>query len=580
MNVRNKGSSHAFLLLALMPIAQFTHANPRIRSVLNARLFHQCLDIVLEPLKQAARLGRMMSDPTGGVRYCFTPLVSHIVDTPEARMVAGVRSNVSPVTTAMYKEYGDPDRHPPRTAEITLSQLESILAMCDAIDVAAFVTASEIFQLIGVSHPYWRNWLRAQPPEFLTPEGLHEWHREFFDHDVCWCTQALGADELDFRFSIIPLITGLRHFADGITKLKQVTGRAQRDIQRYIVVAIAGATVPEVVIAVRALMEFRYLSQAIAITSTTHDKIKTALQEFHANKDAIIDNGFRRGRKTKSILKHWHIPKIELMQSVVPSINRVGSLLQWSADTTEHAHIEVVKDPASTTNNRNYDAQICRCLDRLEKCRLFNTAVTLRAPAQPDANGEEREADANDHQEDAVEDRREMLDDIWAPSRRTTNFFDVATRLSSSPPGSIPTPLRTFIAGSTAIHLNYDSSRRNVPVDEVATTFGLPDLRGALADYFRRQQDSPQSLHTFGGQRRSPPDAYLPFNALHIWYKVRLQQKMYHDPSVVASTFTVNAHPPDRTWKYGRYDAAIMNVDDRWQWPSSGLQGTFFYLYC
>ena len=73
-----------------MPIAQFTHANPRIRSVLNARLFHQCLDIVLEPLKQAAHLGRMMSDPTGGVRYCFTHLVSHIVDTPEARMVAGV----------------------------------------------------------------------------------------------------------------------------------------------------------------------------------------------------------------------------------------------------------------------------------------------------------------------------------------------------------------------------------------------------------------------------------------------------------------------------------------------------------
>lgn len=56
------------------------------------------------------------------------------------------------------------------------------------------------------------------------------------------------------------------------------------------------------------------------------------------------------------------------MQSVAPSIEWVGSLLQWSADTMEHAHIEVVKGPASTTNHHNYDSQICRCLDHYEKC--------------------------------------------------------------------------------------------------------------------------------------------------------------------------------------------------------------------
>ncbi|KAI6022651.1 hypothetical protein EDC04DRAFT_2575107, partial [Pisolithus marmoratus] len=47
-------------------------------------LFHHCLDIVLEPLKQAACFGRMMSDPIGNLHYCFTPLVSYIIDTPEA----------------------------------------------------------------------------------------------------------------------------------------------------------------------------------------------------------------------------------------------------------------------------------------------------------------------------------------------------------------------------------------------------------------------------------------------------------------------------------------------------------------
>ncbi|KAI5981274.1 hypothetical protein EDD15DRAFT_2183697 [Pisolithus albus] len=112
MKVRNKALSHAFLLLALMPIPQFIHPVPRMCSVFQECLFHQCLDIVLEPLKQAARFSQMMSDPVGNLQYCFTHLVSYIVDTPEARMLACVHSNTLPITTAMYKDFGDPYRHP------------------------------------------------------------------------------------------------------------------------------------------------------------------------------------------------------------------------------------------------------------------------------------------------------------------------------------------------------------------------------------------------------------------------------------------------------------------------------------
>ena len=77
-------------------------------------------------------------------------------------------------------------------------------------------------------------------------------------------------------------------------------------------------------------------------------------------------------------MDHFWIPKLELMQSVVPSILWVGCLLQWSADTTEHAHIEVVKDPASITNHHDYDAQICHVLDCDEKYRLFATVIHLK----------------------------------------------------------------------------------------------------------------------------------------------------------------------------------------------------------
>ncbi|KIJ59151.1 hypothetical protein HYDPIDRAFT_70826, partial [Hydnomerulius pinastri MD-312] len=155
-------------------------------------------------------------------------------------------------------------------------------------------------------------------------------------------------DELDFRFSVLPPITGLHRFGNGITKLKQVGSRIQRDVQQYILAVIASAADSDVVIAVRALMEFRYLSQAPVVTTAGRDKIAAALKEFHDHKDAIITAGLRQGQK--DILDHWYISKLELMQNVALSFERVGSLLQWSADTTEHAHIEVVKDPASTTN--------------------------------------------------------------------------------------------------------------------------------------------------------------------------------------------------------------------------------------
>ena len=83
-----------------------------------------------------------------------------------------------------------------------------------------------------------------------------------WDHDIKWCINALGREEIDFRFSILQPHTGYRQFKEEISKLKQVTGRDHRNLQRYIVGVIAGAPSNEFVIAIQALIEFRYLGQA------------------------------------------------------------------------------------------------------------------------------------------------------------------------------------------------------------------------------------------------------------------------------------------------------------------------------
>ena len=70
MSYRSKSSHHAFLLLALLPIPKFI-VRDRTRGVLENRLIHECLDHVLLPLKQAAKIGIMMDDPRSILSLLF-----------------------------------------------------------------------------------------------------------------------------------------------------------------------------------------------------------------------------------------------------------------------------------------------------------------------------------------------------------------------------------------------------------------------------------------------------------------------------------------------------------------------------
>lgn len=292
MAFRMKASNHAFLLLALLPVPKYIHSDSKMRGALENRLIHECLDFVLQPVKIAAQVGIMMSDPLGNLRYIFPALAAYIVDTPESAMLAGVGGTTSSVTMATCKQFGDPFLHEPRTALTTLRQLMSLEQVVDPWELEEYVKlAFDKYRLGGVHRPFWRDWPMAEPSQFLTPEPLHHWHRMFWDHDAKWCIHAVGSSEIDFRFSLLHPRTGFRHFNEGISRLKQVTGRDHRDVQQYIVAVIAGAVSKKFLIAVRSLLDFHYMAQAPVITDDLCVKINASLLEFHNNKDAIIASG-------------------------------------------------------------------------------------------------------------------------------------------------------------------------------------------------------------------------------------------------------------------------------------------------
>jgi len=369
-DVRMKSSNHAFLLVALLPCPKFITKVKGFRGVLENRIIHLCLDIITNPLKLAARAGRMMADPRGYSRFCFPALASYMVDTPEATMLAGVMGKTSHLTMADYRKFGDPARQEPRTASTTLAQLAALAMNVNPLDLPTYIPAAKAFRLNGVHLPFWWDWflqtspgvpirtLMADPCRFLTPEPLHHWHKQFWDHDVKWSIRAVGADELDFRFSTLQPTVGFKHFKDGVSTLKQVTGRTHRDIERYIVGIIAEKAPPSFVIAIRALMEFRYLAQSRQLDDTSLSQLSTSLQLFHEHKQTILDIGARVGKGNKR-MDHFQIPKLELMHGVIPSITESGAVIQWSADRTEHAHITEIKVPGRSGNNQDHNPQIC-----------------------------------------------------------------------------------------------------------------------------------------------------------------------------------------------------------------------------
>ncbi|KAG2153067.1 uncharacterized protein EDB93DRAFT_1239862 [Suillus bovinus] len=465
MNIRLKSSSGAFVLTALLPVLKFVHKKKQMKGVLEDRLIHQCLDIVLEPLKQAARHGIMLSDPIGN------------------------------------------------------------------------------------------NWILAEPSRFFTPEDLHHIHKEFWDHDTQWLICAVGESEIDFRFSILQPITG-------ISKLKQVTGRCH----------LCANAAPGVLTAIHALMQFRYCVQSPCINDDDIRHISGALDKFHSNKDLIIAAGARRGKGNRPI-SNWHIPKLELMQNIVPSIRNSGVIRQWSADVTEHAHVTEIKDPARATNNHNYDPQICRHLDQAEKCRRFELATSLLDAKQTTEQLENTDIDADDANANA-DTPIELSAVQQLPCRPVISYFAIARALQYRPVGSIPLPLCSFVVGRTAFHIAYDPSIRKISIDEVAVKFSLPDLRPAIADFIQHEATcGDQHIHAISGPRRGAHTATLPFDQVQVWFKVRLQETEFYDAHTIRPAQTLNCTPPCDPWNLGHYDTAIIQTSAGFSWPSSGLSG-------
>ena len=373
--VRNKGNANAWRMIGQIPSVTFK--NEALQGVLYARLYHVCMDIILENLKKASRKAVEMIDSSGQKRDVRTVLFSHIADLPEQLMISCTAKNQAPSSFAQQHQFGDSTAQPLRTGAGTLRALEYLKETFPPDERLSknFLLACKTAGLNGVLEPYWRDWQFADPCEFLTPDSLHQWHILFKDHLLSWARKLIGDAEFDKRLAAIQHRIGFRHFPDGITKFKQHTGRETRDLERIFLGVIAGH--PQITTsamrAFRSFLDFVYLGQYPRHTSRTLRAMDNALTTFHESKCAFVP--VRDGPRQQG---EFRIPKLELMHHVTRLIHLLGSADQFTSDTTEKLHILMAKVAYTHTNRKQFIPQMCDFLNRLERLLQFERFLVWR----------------------------------------------------------------------------------------------------------------------------------------------------------------------------------------------------------
>ena len=235
-------------------------------------------------------------------------------------------------------------------------------------------------------------------------------------------------------------------------------------------------------------MDFCYTAQAEEINEDGCEAILASIDEFHQHKSGITDAEAWVGKGNRPI-NNWYIPKLKLMQSVVPNIWANGVAFQYSADATEHAHITKIKNPTCSGNNQNYETQICRDLDCTDKLCWFDLATSICESYMDSPN------ESKDHSSSKIDvlqqvdssadnDNNVRIPLAWLIAGLLgsfQNYFDKALYLWNDPQAL--RPLRTFTDGHTALHLNCDPSSKQMTIDEATVVYGIPDLYPALTDF-------------------------------------------------------------------------------------------------
>lgn len=130
-------------------------------------------------------------------------------------------------------------------------------------------------------------------------------------------------------------------------------------MQKVFLALLVGVADDRVLGAVRAILDFIYLSQLHRHTSDSLTALQSSLDAFHANKTVFIELEAR-------LPEHFNISKIHKMLHYPDAIPSMGSADGFNTEAPERLHIDYAKAAYRASNRRNYVEQMTVWLRRQE----------------------------------------------------------------------------------------------------------------------------------------------------------------------------------------------------------------------
>lgn len=130
-----------------------------------------------------------------------------------------------------------------------------------------------------------------------------------------------------------------------------------------------GQVSPRILAVVRALLDFLYLAQLPAHSSTSLARLEDAVSRYHSNKDIFIDLGVR---------DNFNMAKIHSLIHYGPSIRLFGATDNYNTEQTERLHIDLTKNAYHATNHKDEYSQMTTWLERREKVQVHSAFIKWR----------------------------------------------------------------------------------------------------------------------------------------------------------------------------------------------------------
>jgi hypothetical protein len=387
-STRASTSENAWILVAYIPKSKFEHTmaslehrpkaiRQKLIGLLNRRLFHRCMEIITRPLRRTQPHDTL--DPVGNVRSVLYELVAYVADLEEQWTIACTGKMSCPHCDSHGTNLGSERVSSPRSPSHVLQTIRTIKkdyedAYGRRPNLEEFLDLAQKYHLNGVDKPFWRLLPRIDIFRVLSLDLLHGFHKFFYDHVHKYNLIGMGKDEYDARIRSQIHLAGDRAFPQGISHISQMTGIEHRALERLHLCIVANA--PEkinrkVTRATRAAMDCIYLAQLPIHSERSLAAYYDAYEDLMDDRWAWVENGSRQGATRKEPLDHFNIPKMHVIRHLDEHVRLKGTADNYSTETMEHLHVNMVKDAYRASNRRQWKWQTVRWLTRREKIRDY-----------------------------------------------------------------------------------------------------------------------------------------------------------------------------------------------------------------